>query len=497
MESSTNSSSPPSLGLGSLPKLVSHLKLLPLIESCEAVWPSRLDLQLMAPSYETNLQKLRLLLECDPSQLVQESTEPDVLNLQVSFITCCYESTAFMLSEELAAELQTLREAFVWSKLMVLATSRPLISKVFQHYRRMLLAEDWFYQFGDLTSFCAFVWDLVAFDQDEMRLLDRTAMELIEQICFRLLRSKKVQLFVKGVTVLEECIHKARGHSLVDYESVYKELGKQAWRLAEEDERIQNASIILLTGMLECVRVLEVDRNQLMTLISNFSQLSRADELMEILLKGLNQSNAVGTSIALLDILLQLLAIDHDGLRVVPDESAEEYNPDEMVCPLIMTNGNQKIDTRYDDWWKDIIDQNKGRFHRWTMKLFRMLLSEIGKFENFNVTHYQYLCYTVLFSIHCEQISSLVQIGITHRTMVSFANRMVNRLESLMGDTSSKPIDSTLRSCMHLITAVVACVKNTERFVPAVGETRENDVTNLGNYQSQCLNKLLSKVQEW
>lgn len=88
MESSTNSSSPPSLG--SLPKLVSHLKLLPLIESCEAVWPSRLDLQLMAPSYETNLQKLRLLLECDPSQLVQESTEPDVLN--VSILQCFYVS---------------------------------------------------------------------------------------------------------------------------------------------------------------------------------------------------------------------------------------------------------------------------------------------------------------------------------------------------------------------------------------------------------------------
>lgn len=476
-----------------LAKLVSNLKLLPLIESSELVWPSRLDIQLMAPTYETDLHKMKTLLEDDPSQLLQESEDNDVLRFQVSFISCCYESTAFMLSEELAAELQTLREEFVWGKLMKLTTSDTLISKLFEYYRRTLLGEDWFYQFGDVTSFCSFVWDLVAFDRD-MRLIDRNGMQLVEQFCFKLMRSKKVQLFVKGVMVLEECIHKARDRSLMDYEMVYRELEKQKWRLLTEDERSQNASIILLTGMLECVKVLEVDRNQLMTLISNFSQICRADDLMKILLKGLKLSTSVGTSIALLDVLLQLLAVDHDDLRIVPEEPAEECDLDEVGFPLILMNGTQRIDTYSDDWWKDIIDQNRGRFHRWTKKLFKLLMSEIGKYENFNVTHFQYLSYAMFFTIHSGESVTTEQIECIFQSMVSFVKRMVNRIETQI--TSGMPTNSTLRNCMRLVAANVACTIHYGRCM-SISEPDERDVSGHGSLQTQSLNKLLLKVQHW
>ncbi|XP_062563668.1 uncharacterized protein LOC134226727 [Armigeres subalbatus] len=478
-----------------LPELISHLKLLPLVESCESVWPTRSELQLMAPTYESDLRKLQLLLDCDPSRLVQESEEKDVLDFQVAFIACCYESTAFILSEELAAELHTLRDEFVWDKLMLMTTSEILISRLFNYYRKMLTGEEWYYQFGDLCSFCGFVWDLVHFYQD-MSYINRNAMELIERICCRLMHSKRPQLFVKGVMLLEECIHKARGHSLVDYEMVYKELNRQTWRLFEGDERIQKACVVMLTGMLECVRVLEVDRNQLMTLISNFTQFSRADEMVEILLKGLKQSNAVECSMALMDVLLQLLSIDHESLQVVPDASVTEYSLDEMYFPLVIMNEMQKIDLNSTDWWKDIIEQNKGRFHRWTKKLVRLFISEIEKFENFHVAHNQYISYLMLFTFHVGASEPPEQASIIFQQMVTFARKMVNRIDSMISGDKQSTIDSTtLRNCMRLVAANVACVKNYKQFI-TVAESGD-DIDHLSKLQSLRLNQLLKKTRFW
>ncbi|XP_065078801.1 uncharacterized protein LOC135701802 [Ochlerotatus camptorhynchus] len=486
-------------------RLLNRMKLLPLIESCETVWPSKLDMQLILPTYEADLRNLRSALENDSFQLLQETDNEDVLKFQVSFMSCCYESTAFLLSEELATEQQSLREGFIWSKLMHFSTRKAMVSHLFKQYRKTLLDEDWFYHFGSLSSFWGFVWDLLDFDRD-LNLIDRNVVELIEQVSFRLMQSKSVQLFVKGVTVLEECIHKTRGHSLVDYETIYRELSKHTWRLSSEDERNQHASIIMLAAMLECVRVLEVERNQLMTLIQNFAQPSRADSLMDIVLKGLKESCAVSKSIELMENLLQMLAIDHDCIRVISEELLDDSNNNRSTdtdgnanFSLAVMKGTGKIDLRSADWWKDIIVPNRGRFHRWTRKLLRLLISEIEKFENFHAIHYQYLCCAMFFLVDSKSSDTADPVGGIFQLLVAFVKKMVNRVEPVIaaaGETSY----SNLQTCKLLVEANVACVRDYATFVPEARPSgmKGNGVEgSIASRQLQHLNKLQQKISRW
>lgn len=485
----------------SVNRLINRMQLLPLVESCETVWPSKLDIQLILPTYKADLRDLQSTLEVDSSHWFRETDDKDILNFQVAFASICYESTAFIISEELAAELQPIKDLYIWSKLMHLSTRKMMISLMFKQYSKTLLGEDWHYNFGTLSSFWGFVWDLLDFDRD-MNVIDRNVVEVIELVSFRLLQSKSIPLFVKGITILEECIHKTRGYSLMDYETVYKELLKHTWRLSSKDERNQQASIILLAAMLECVRTLEVERNQLLTLIQNFTQPSRADNLMDILLKGLKESCTMNKSIGLLDILLQLLSIDHANIRVISEELLDGFNnngPNNADSgandSLVLIKDAVKINSA--DWWQDIIVHNISRFHRWTSKLLRLLVSEIDKFEKFNALHYQYLACAMFFLIRPRELDTVEKFEGILKLMVTFVEKIINRLTSLIASADGITY-SSLKICNLLVKANVACLRSRATLVhKACSSGMMASTINKEFQQSQQLNKMMVRINRW
>ncbi|XP_058826988.1 uncharacterized protein LOC131686972 [Topomyia yanbarensis] len=259
----------------SVDRLVSRMKLPPLVESCEVMWPTKQEIDLILPSYEEDLLSLGALLGKHLVLLLEEVPE-NMMKLQTSFIACCYESTAFILSEEIGEIQQAIRDEYIWKQLMFRSDSKLTVYGLITYYRKSLLKEDWFFQFGDLSSFWGFVWELMAVDSVQ-NFIDRVIVDLIEQVCFKLMRSKSIQLLVKGMMLLEECIYKTRSCSLVYYERVYEELLVNTWRMFETDKRNQQISIVLVAARFECVKVSEVDRNHLLTLVQDFKRWSKTD----------------------------------------------------------------------------------------------------------------------------------------------------------------------------------------------------------------------------
>ncbi|XP_055630250.1 uncharacterized protein LOC129771030 [Toxorhynchites rutilus septentrionalis] len=441
-------------------QLCSRLKLLPLVESCEQAWPTRIDLQLIVPNYQNNLFALREMIRENGSLLLSEVTD-NMLRVIISVIQCCYESTAFLLDEGLADVQRSIRDEFVWDKVVVHHSSGMIMLTLFKHYEKVLLSDSWFYHFGDLSSFWGFVWDLLGSDVQHC-LLNRSVVALIEQICFKLMRSQSIQLCIKGVTIIEECIYKTRNCSLMDYEVLYDQLFLSTWRMFENDERNQKISVILLNALIECIKVLEVDRNQLFTVIRHFDNFSRADALMELLLKGLAASKTLERSTALIKYVILLLTIEHSHLRVLERRDIVAFNSGDLESKtsiadeLIIMDGRDIIGVT--DWWKIAEQLDHSRFHLWTSKLLYMLATEIDKLDDVTV-YLQYLICVLFFIIDCPGLcfdSSNVFID-TINLMVTFLRKYANTLNCafMLGED----MNTSMKGCVQFFHAAVQLLK--------------------------------------
>ncbi|XP_058822206.1 uncharacterized protein LOC131683865 [Topomyia yanbarensis] len=470
----------------SVDRLVSRMKLPPLVESCEMMWPTKQEIDLILPSYEEDLLSLGALLGKHLVLLLEEVPE-NMMKLQTSLIACCYESTAFILSEEIGEIQQAIRDEYIWKQLMVRSDSKLTVSSLIAYYRKSLLKEDWFFQFGDLSSFWGFVWELMAVDSLQ-NFIDRETVDLIEQVCFKLMRSKSIQLFVKGVMILEECIYKTRSCSLVDYERVYEELLVNTWRMFETDERNQQISIVLVAALFECVKVMEVDRNQLLTVIQDFKRWSKTDVLMDLLLRALERSKSTNKSLALLEQIIVLLTVDHPNIQVTQLSSEEldecNNNNTENYALLIM-DGNDLIDQTAPRWWKKVTQYTHGRFHRWTMKLLQMLVMEVGKIENRGTLHFQYLACILFFIIDCpgvdfKESSPETFINIL-QLMVSFLENGAQQLDQMR--EMAKETDVTYLSYVKFF---VACIELIKEFAVTVIRKNSNLAAEL-NVSPDCI----------
>ncbi|XP_058455019.1 uncharacterized protein LOC131432635 [Malaya genurostris] len=453
-------------------RLIGKMKLPPLVESCETVWPTKQDLDLILPTYEDDLLTLGTLLGKHPGLLLEQIPE-NMINFQTSLIACCYESTAFLISEEIAGIQQTIRDDYIWKQLMVRSDSELIVAGLFAYYRKMLLKEDWFFQFGDLSSFWGFVWDLMEFDTAH-KFLDRDRVNFIELVCIKLMRSKSIQLCVKGVIVMEECIYKTRGKALVDYEAVYEEMSAHTWRLFETDERNQQISIVLMAALFECVKVIEIERKPLLTLIQDFKQWSKTDDLMDLLLRALQRSENTNQSLALLEQIIILLTVDHPNIKVThllsehSDEIDSNNNSEaETNYALLIMDGSDRIDLSVPRWWENMTRHGQGRFHRWTLKLLEMLVMEVGKIENRGILHFQYLACILFFVIDCPgvdlNVSSPDTFSSVIQLMVDFLEQGAKQLDLMRAKRSEG--DSAGFGYMQFF---VACIELTKEFAATV-----------------------------
>ncbi|XP_055551055.1 uncharacterized protein LOC129733311 [Wyeomyia smithii] len=439
----------------SIERLVGRLKLPSLIESCKTVWPNKLDVELLLPKYEDDL----LALGKSVSFLLGQALED--IDLQVLIIACLYESTAFILSEELDDIQKAIRKDYVWDYVLKLPEAKSIVDNLYKYYRKVLLSADWFYNFGDLTSFWNFSWDLLEQEAIKYIYLDRDSVDLIEKVCFNLLRSDSTHLCIKGVTILEECIHRTRNRSLVNHEAVYNELLTQTWRLFENDERNQQISIVLLAALLECVRILEVDKNQLRSLVRDFRSWAKTDSLMEILLQCLERCKNVSKTLFLLEQIILLLTIDHPNIHITQFSDVDSNNnEDETSSALHITDGSSEIDFALPDWRSKAYECSSGRFHRWSIKLLQMIVKEVEKIENNNTLYFQYLACILFFIIDCPGLVYKTNSGESFnriaRLLVSFLEKGAEHLKQM---DLHNPVSPMYPSYVQFFSASVNSVK--------------------------------------
>ncbi|XP_055608332.1 uncharacterized protein LOC129755734 isoform X1 [Uranotaenia lowii] len=497
--------------------LIGKLKLLPLVESCEKVWPSRLDFEAILPSYQENLLELRSLLL--PEMVDDDDNEVEKLfelagdigcrakslrELQISIIMSCFESTAFVLSDELGQMQQDLRQRYVWDKVLLkpAGDGQNILKQLIATYKANLLREDWFYYYGDLSGFCQFVWDLM--ELGDKSFIDRDTIELVQQICLKMIDSETIQLALKGISLLEECIYKTREKGFINYEKVYERLFDQTWRIFETDERDQQFSIILMSALLECVKVLEVDRNQLMSTIQNFGTWSKADSLMNLLVGAVERSKDPKNSLALFDHIVLLLNIGHSTFKIIPFKTTKEDKTTDSN-PYIESNGSEKACNQlviYDsgnvlsfsnkNWWETIMKLNHNRFHRWTVRLLETIIAQVERFDfpnplfhqvssrtehSFNgfikiLIFFQYLCGILFSIIDCPGLNfkggSEQCFDTVVQLMMSFLEKLASYLDRLLlkkdiqkaDDESVDDHQQSVQRCVEFFEAAFALVKH-------------------------------------